>query len=285
MRILFLGSGGGRLNVVKQFFSTAGFVIDCSKRIYVDPGPGVAVQFRKFEKKFKLKIEDIDGIFASHIHLDHINDIEIVIEAMSDYARKKSGFLICDESVLGKKRRISDIIKLLTKKKKAEKKYEEMEMYEEIGEISPSISNYHKKLIEKICPIKAGKVVKIDNLIFEGTATKHDCPATGFVLEDKVEGSKIGYTSDTEFFEGIEKPYKGCDAIIINVLRVKNTWPGHFCIDDVIKFLNLTKPKYAILTRFGGQFLSANRTELKEKIERETKVSTIFSYDGMVFEM
>lgn len=40
MKILFLGTGGGRINVVKQFRSTAGFLIDGSMKIYVDPGPG-----------------------------------------------------------------------------------------------------------------------------------------------------------------------------------------------------------------------------------------------------
>jgi ribonuclease BN (tRNA processing enzyme) len=283
MRILFLGCGGGRLNVLKQFYSTAGFIIECSKKIYIDPGPGVATQFRKFEKKFKMKIEDIEGIYVSHAHLDHINDIEVVIEAMTNYAREKSGFLICDESILGKGllRRILDYLNIFKEKQK-----ENIESKtEETGEISPSISDYHKNLVEKIYTIKSDKIVNIDNLIFKGTKTKHDSPATGFILEDKFENIKVGYTSDTEFFEGIEKEYKDCDVIIINVLRVKERWPGHFCVEDVIKFLNLTKPKYAILTRFGGQFINANKIEIREKIERETKVETILSYDGMIFEM
>mgnify|MGYP003881629487 CR=1 FL=1 len=216
MRILFLGCGGGRLNVLKQFYSTAGFVIDCSKKIYVDPGPGAAIQFRKFEKKFKLKITDIEGIYVSHAHLDHINDVEVVIEGMTDYATKKKGFLICDKSILGKTliEQLSDTLNILNvlnilkfeqnkkDKEKTEKNPSDSEI-EEIGEITPSISNYHKNLIEKIYTISPGKIVEIDNLTFKGTKTKHDSPATGFVLEDKFENIKLGYTSDTEFFEGI----------------------------------------------------------------------------------
>lgn len=285
MRILFFGCGGGRLNVLKQFFSTAGFMVDCSKKIYVDPGPNVTAQFKKFRKKFRVDITDIEGIFVSHAHLDHMNDLEVVIEGMTDFATKRKGFLIGDESIFGGGI-FSLISNFLKKIKKIGEKREKSGIEEEIEEaeiIHPTFSEYHRNLVEKIYKIKEGKKVEIDNLTFYGTRTAHDISATGFVLEEKSENLRLGYTSDTEFFDGIEKYYKNCDAIIVNVLRIDKEWRGHFCIEDVVKFLNLTRPRYAILTRFGGQFVNANKLELKKKIEQETNVETIFSYDGMEF--
>ncbi|MCS7109443.1 MAG: MBL fold metallo-hydrolase, partial [Candidatus Micrarchaeota archaeon] len=71
MEIIFLGTGGGRVNVTHRFRSTSGFIIKGKKQLYVDPGPGVIED----AKKYKIKLTDIDAIFVSHPHLDHANDM------------------------------------------------------------------------------------------------------------------------------------------------------------------------------------------------------------------
>jgi ribonuclease BN (tRNA processing enzyme) len=278
VKLFFLGTGGGRINVVKQFRSTAGFIIDGSSRIYVDPGPGAIFQ----AKKFRFNLEKIDVLFISHPHLDHVNDAQVVIEAMTHLTRKRRGFLVAEEIVLrGSRIReratglTVDIIGSLTPFKP---KYETY---------IPSISPYHKSLLEGVFTITPNKEVEIERLKskikFKGTLARHDCPTTGFVVE--IDGKKIGYTADTEYFEGVGEQYKGCDALVVNILRVTKPWAGHLYKDSAIKLLKEAMPKKTFLTRFGGEYLRIPAIKVAKEIQQQTGIETIATYDGMNVEI
>lgn len=248
MQILFLGTGGGRINLVKQFRSTAGFVILGSKKIYVDPGPGVVHQARRF----RFNLEKVDIVFISHAHIDHANDAELLVEALTHATLRKRGIAIVDKIALN-----------------GGEKFEKV------------LSNYHQSLLDAVYEIEAEKEIEINGTKFIGTATQHDDPATGFILE--MDGRKVGYTSDTEYFEGL-KIFKNCDALIINMLRAtaKEEIKGHLDKKTTTKFLRETKPKLALLTRFGGEFVRIRAESVAKEIEELSKVKTLAPRDGHI---
>ena len=79
MKLIFLGTGGGRFSAINQRRMTGGFRIDNlgGKNYHVDPGPGALVR----TYQFGLDPRNINGVFVSHAHTDHYNDAEILIEA------------------------------------------------------------------------------------------------------------------------------------------------------------------------------------------------------------
>ncbi|HIQ49946.1 MAG TPA: MBL fold metallo-hydrolase [Nanoarchaeota archaeon] len=89
--IKFLGTGGGRFVTITQKRATGGFYIDAGKaKLYVDPGPGALVH----AIKERIPLRKLDAIFVSHAHIDHINDAQVLIEALTNGCTKKNGIFI-----------------------------------------------------------------------------------------------------------------------------------------------------------------------------------------------
>src|SRR3990172_1659532 len=95
--IIFLGSGGGRIVLANQFVATGGFVIRTKGyQVWIDPGEGALVR----AAKNKVKASDTDVIFVTHHHLDHANDVNAIIDAMTIGGERQKGVLIGTETVI-----------------------------------------------------------------------------------------------------------------------------------------------------------------------------------------
>jgi phosphoribosyl 1,2-cyclic phosphodiesterase len=251
MQIIFLGTGGGRVNVTHRFRSTSGFVIQGSKNIYVDPGPGVVED----AKKHDVKLNKVDVIFVSHPHLDHANDMNVLIEAMTNATQNKKGILLAPQTVISSSKNFGI-----------------------------SLSDYHRSLLVNVFVLKPKKKVKLEEFTLTATKAKHDnTKGIGFVLD--LDGKRIGYTGDTEYFKGISDEYKDLDLFIINILRADEIWNGHLDKYSALRLIKEAKPKIAILTRFGGEYIRTSAESVAEWIEKESGIRTIASYDGMRFEL
>ncbi|MEM2974042.1 MAG: MBL fold metallo-hydrolase [Candidatus Micrarchaeia archaeon] len=277
MKLIFLGTGGGRINLAKQFRSTAGFLISGSKSIYVDPGAGVVNQ----SNKYHIPLSNIDILFVSHPHLDHANDAELLVEVMTHATLVKRGIIVADHFSLKGSGLADRILATITGPLSSAFP----KVFKKTKITNPAISEYHQDLVQKVYEIHPGlEIEPIEGVKFRGTHTKHDDPAVGFVLE--MDGKRIGYTSDTEYFEGMAEEYANCDVIIINMLRAtKPDFAGHLYSETVAKFLKEAKPKKAFITRFGGQFFKLNPGMIAKKIQDESGVPTIATRDGMSIEI
>ncbi|MFH1448677.1 MAG: MBL fold metallo-hydrolase [Candidatus Micrarchaeota archaeon] len=250
MQIVFLGTGGGRMNLIKQFRGTGGFRINTTMNIHVDPGPGALLASRQY----KQDPTKIGLLFVSHVHIDHSNDANLMIEAMTDYALKKKGILLGSKSVIKGTRGFD-----------------------------PSISRYHLKKLAKNVILKPGSKFNSKGIGITATKTKHDDKSTiGFILE--AEGKRIGYTSDTEYFKELGKMYVGCDYLIVNNLKPKlDGIPDHLSSEDTIKILKDAQPNKAILSHLGVKFMDRPAEDEANMIEQESGVRTIAARDGMKF--
>ena len=252
MQIVFLGTGGGRVNLLMQERATGGFRINGSLSIHVDPGPGALISGNKFGQK----AADVQLLIVTHNHIDHVNDAGLIVEAMSEYALKKKGWLVASESVI-----IGD----------------------EDGD--KGISNYHLNKLENHIVAKIGepievKIGKASCRIIPAPVRHEDTTGFGFVLE--MDGKKIGYTSDTEYFDGISQHYAGCDALIVNNIKsTQDGLKGHMHSAVTEKLLSEAKPKLAIITHMGMSLLRAGPEKEAEKIAKASGVKAIAAKDGM----
>jgi len=76
--LIFLGSGGGRIHIRTQYRTTGGILFKFNGiQGHIDPGPGAIVRINQYNED-PLKTE---LFFVTHFHVDHFNDIQVMIEA------------------------------------------------------------------------------------------------------------------------------------------------------------------------------------------------------------
>lgn len=251
MRIKFLGTGGGRFTMLHQRRATGGMVFwDRSAEgtdpltLYIDPGPGALV----YSIREGIPLKELDGLIVTHAHLDHCNDAEAIIEAMTNGCKKKRGVIIANSTVL----------------RGVETKEEE---YTQV------ISDYHQNGVKRTIEVKGQRSVRIKGHEVHFLQTEHGDPnAMAFKIENK---QSIGFITDTEFFEEINAFFSDCDYLVMNVLRpLGREWEGHLNIEDAARILNAVTPDLAILQHFGYNMLYSSLKKQKEYLENKTSEDT-----------
>jgi len=250
VKLVFLGTGGGRFATITQKRRTGGIrFLSKSINIHLDPGPGALI----YSLDAGLNPQKIKAILVSHKHPDHYSNAEILVEAMTRGMLKKRGTVAATPNIL-----VGD---------------------EKTG---PAISTYHQSMIDQTITLKPGVKFTIGNIKIVTTKTRHTDPETvGFRFHIPEIGD-IGYTADTEYFEGIEEEYKGVRILILSVMRpLGSPWRGHMTPKEASKIVDCVKPEIAIATHFGIKMLFSGPTYEVKMIENTTGVPTIAAFDGM----
>ncbi len=251
MFIYNLGSGGTRYHVATQRLKTAGFIIKVNSfTMYVDPGTSALLT--SLHRKVSLK--DINALFVSHSHVDHYDDAEALIESIYLHSTKQNKpLLITNETVMGK-----------------------------IRGWDKKISSHHEKLCSKVIITKADEEVVLEEIKMKITKTIHHEPYNiGFVLHTR--DIRIGYTSDTTYYKGFEKYFKGADILIIHPVVLKRTEESkfrHASFEDVVEMVNKAKPKHVILRHIGYEILQYGIDKFVEDIRKETDANVNYLLDG-----
>jgi len=255
MELVFLGTGGGRVNIIKQVRGTGGFRINSkSANVHVDPGPGALLHsIRNRQDPLSL-----DCIIVTHNHTDHVSDAAVLIEGMTNYSLKKRGILIGSKQVI--------------------------EGDPEIGR-DRGIGRWHQSKVSIVYAAEFGDKRRFEtekgSFQIEIVKLKHD-EETNFGFKLAVDGIVTGYISDTEYIEGMGSQFTNCDVLIINCIKPEHDeYEGHLKTDDVVHILKEAKPKTCIITHMGIKMLRAGPNLEAEKIEKISGVKTIAAKDGM----
>jgi len=232
-KIKFLGTAGARFVVIKQLRASGGIWLTLDEtNVMIDPGPGSLV--RCASSRPKLNPMELDGIILTHRHIDHSNDINIIIEAMTNGGFKKRGVVFAPRDAI---------------------------------EDDPVILKYFRGHVEKIELLKEKQSYKIGNISFS-TPVKHVHRVETYGLNIYGKNNSISIIADTKYFKGIEKYYKE-DVLIINVVLLEERPEiDHMSVIDVEKILSINKPKLGILSHFGMTMIKAKPWEIAEDIAK-----------------
>ncbi|MBA7637448.1 Ribonuclease BN [subsurface metagenome] len=251
--IKFLGTAGARYVVAKQLRYSAGtFIKIKDKNIILDPGPGTLVRCAK--SRPPIDVTTIDAIILSHAHIDHTNDANILIDAMTEGGLKKGGILFAPKDCL-------------------------------FG-INAVILNYLRDFLEDIKILEENKKYQIGDLTFN-TSIKHRHPVETFGIIFNFNGKKISFLVDTNYFPELIESYKNSYILILNVVRYKphkSSKVMHLSIHDAKEIISKIRPEKTILTHFGWSMIRAKPWEVAERLTSELGVEVIAASDGMSLE-
>lgn len=249
-KLTFLGTGGGRVSVSNQIRSSGGFIIQIPNfQIHVDPGPGALAN----TANTKVRANKTNVIISTHGHIDHANDVNALIEAVTLGGINKKGILISSKEVV-----------------------------EGDSEDIPWLRKFYKDHLQEVIIVKADDKVKLGENTIIATKTRHDKEdCFGFKMEGP--NISIGYTSDTAYFKELRNYFKDVAVLVINVLRPNNDkWKTHMCSEDAIKLIDEVRPELAIITHFGAKMIRAQPLQQAREIQKRTGVRTVAAYDGLV---
>jgi ribonuclease BN (tRNA processing enzyme) len=249
--IKFLGTGGARFVAIKQIRSTGGLWLHYKDtNLYIDPGPGAIVKIHASKEHFDPL--NLDGIILTHKHLDHANDVNIMIEAMTEGGFKKKGILFCPRDAIDK---------------------------------DPVVLKYVREYLEDIVFLKENTNHTIKDITFS-TPVKHVHPVETYGIIFHLNKT-IGLITDTRFFDTLPDYYKA-DILIINVLRSKPIEKehkvDHLATNNVAEIIRRIEPETAIMTHFGMNMILEKPYFIAEKLKKETGIEVIAAHDGMKLE-
>jgi phosphoribosyl 1,2-cyclic phosphodiesterase len=245
-KIKFLGTAGARFVVTKQLRKSGGLWITLDDtNVLIDPGPGSLINC--LSSRPKLNPKDLDGIILTHRHIDHSNDINIMIEAMTNGGFNKKGVVFATYDSL---------------------------------EDDSVILDYVRDQIENIEILKEKGTYNIGKITFS-TPVKHIHGVETYGLKIRGKDSSISIITDTKYFEGLERYYQS-DIIILNVVLTEGKEHiMHLSLIDAERIINANKPKLSILTHFGMKMLRIKPWEIAEYLSNKLGVKVIAASDGM----
>lgn len=218
--------------------------------LYIDPGPGAIVRIRASKEYYDPA--HLDGIILTHRHMDHSNDVNLLIESMAEGGFKKRGTLFAPGDAL---------------------------------EDDPVVFRFVRNYLDNIVVMNEGGQYRIGDITFS-TPVRHKHPVETYGLVFHFD-SAIGLISDTRFFDDLAVHYH-VDNLIINVLRVKpienHEIIEHLAVNDVRSIITQVKPVKVILTHFGFNMIKEKPYVIAKQLTDETGIEVVAAHDGMKWE-
>ena len=248
--IKFLGTAGARFVVMKQLRASGGMWLTLDgTQVLIDPGPGALL--RCLASRPKLNPMELEGIILTHRHLDHANDINIMIEAMTNGGFKKKGVVFAPQDAL---------------------------------EGDPIVLKYVRNQVENIEVLKEKGHYTIGHISFS-TPIQHHHGVETYGVNFLGQHCSLSYITDTDYFEGLASYYRG-GILVLNVVMLEERKEiSHLCLSEAEQIIAENKPRLAILTHFGMTMVKAKPWEIAERLTKKLGVQVIAARDGMTVDL
>lgn len=247
-RILFLGTAGHHSIYAKQIRASGGILLQTrGYQIHIDPGPGALLQLNNY----KINVREHSALLVSHAHLNHCNDMNILLSAMTYHGFDKQGILITNETVVNG-----------------------------FEKITPVLTAFHRKFPERLMVMKEYQKVALDTLEVHALPAFHNEPhAIGFKIY--TPDFIVSYSGDTKYHKDLLEVYKDSDILILNVQHpFGSKEPEGLSSDDVVKILEKVQPSLCVITHFGPKMLKENPVYQAREIKKLTGVQVVAAEDG-----
>lgn len=248
-KLTFLGTGGDAIVVGRQVRASGGIVLEIDdNQFHIDPGPGALVRMKQFD----IHPRNTTAVLVSHNHINHCNDVNAVIEAMTHAGLDRKGVLIGNKT-----------------------------LFEGTENSPPYITPFHKSCLERFIIMEPDKKIAINDVEIISLPAKHTDPHTvGFKFITSL--FSLVYSADTGYDPSLLHNYKGADILILNVQN-----PGdlrkefHLCTEDAIAILEQVRPRLTIITHFGIKMMNEDPLHEARTIKKRTKCDVLAAKDGL----
>jgi phosphoribosyl 1,2-cyclic phosphodiesterase len=249
--IKFLGTAGSRWVVARQLRASGGIFLSLlGKRIHLDPGPGALVRCAMSDPPIDPSY--LDAIVLTHTHIDHSNDVNILIDAMTGGGFNRGGSLFAPKSCLN-------------------------------GE-APVVLTYLRPFLNEIVELAPQHDYAIGEVRFS-TSIPHNHGTDTFGLRFYIGAINLSFLVDTRYFEELPAAYAGSDILVIYVTFL-DTPPHprilHLCVEDARRIIDEVRPRQAVLTHFGMSMIEAGPESVAHRLSDQTGIEVVAATDGLV---
>jgi len=218
-------------------------------QLHVDPGPGALV--RALSHVPPCNPRELDGIVLSHKHLDHANDVNVMIEAMTSGGFKRRGVLLAPRDAI---------------------------------EGEHVVLPYAQRFVERIeiAQERSGSY-RIGEVEIR-TSIKHVHAVETYGMHFHYAGRTVSYLPCGRLFDGLARDYASHnpDVLIINVLRYRDSMDvDHMTFDQAKAVMAEVRPRVAVMQHFGTKMLEQGPARLAREVEDELGIRVIAAYDNM----
>ena len=275
MRVLFLGTGTPRLDIER--FSQSILIESGDEKLLFDVGRGAAIRM----SQANIPIQDIDKVFLTHLHSDHTLGISDLIMTGWVYQRTKKlkifGPTGTTKFIYHLKKAFDEDIKIRTAHPES---------------LDPSGLILETNEINEGLIYKKGRLEVFAFNVDHGGGVKE---AYGYKITNGEQ--TIIISGDTNFSENLIKYAKDCDLLIHEIAsapkplikesaKIRGLMNYHTTTEEMIKILELTKPRLTILTHIlalGGIKLESILKTIQDSTENKFEVN--FAYDLMAIDV
>jgi ribonuclease BN (tRNA processing enzyme) len=245
MHLQFVGCGdafgsGGRFNTCFHLLGTGiNALIDCGATSLVALS------------KLAVKRNDIDAIFISHFHADHVGGVPFFILEANHVLKRERPLTIAGPP--GLKARYLELMEAAF----------------------PGTKNLQLRFTLTLQELEIGQLNEIGPIRVTPFRVMHDDragPCLGFRFE--VEGKVIGFSGDTEWTDALIDVGREADLFICECYMVDKPVKSHMTLSMLERRLGQIRPKRLILTHMSNDMLARRAKHALETAE-----------DGMIIEL
>ena len=244
MKLTFLGTAGARFMVARQLAGSGGLHLE-EGSTRLALDPGPGAIVQYAKRK--LDPARLSGIVLSHRHLDHSGDVNVMIEAMTEGGFRRRGRLYCPGEAL---------------------------------DADPVVLEYLRGFPEEVVRLRPDTEYRVGELAFTTTrGHPHGTETYGFRF-----GDRLGWVTDSEYYEGIAEDHRA-EVMLIHCVLLERRPLLHLCLDDAEAIIRAARPRLAILTHYGMTMWRAHPWELAARLSERTGVEVKAARDGMTIEL
>lgn len=248
-RIIFLGTAGSSAVVSRQLRASGGIILQVEDlQFHLDPGPGALNK----AKEYGINVHNTTAILISHNHINHCNDLNVLVEAMTHGGIEHRGLILGSKSV-----------------------------FQSSENNRPFLTKHHQTLVERIIPLEKNHKVGVELIEINALSAEHtDEHAIGFKFF--CPRFTLSYTGDTKLTPKLIEELNGTDILILNVPYPGDKGTGmNLDTNAAVEIISAVRPKLAILTHFGLEMLKTDPLQEAREVQRITGVQTIAALDGL----